>query len=35
MVSQLRDMDRVFGNFIDKSVFIGNSPGPIAGKGMF
>ena len=35
MVSQLRDMDCIFGDLIDKSVFIGNSPGPVAGKGMF
>ena len=34
MVSQLRDMDCIFVKFIDKSVFIGNSPGPVAGKGM-
>jgi hypothetical protein len=28
-------MDCIFVNFIDKSVFIGNSPGPVARKGMF
>jgi len=29
VVSQLRDMNCVFGNFINKSVFISYSPGPV------
>lgn len=35
MVSRLRDMDCVFGNLIDKSVFIGNSSRPVTRKSMF
>ena len=29
VVSQLRDMNCIFGNFINKSVLIGYSPGPV------
>lgn len=35
MVSQLRDVDCLFENLIDKSMLISNSPGPVPGKSMF
>jgi len=35
MVAQLRDMNCIFRYFINKPVFIGDSPGPVAGKSMF
>ena len=35
VISQLGNENRVFRNFIDKSVFVCYSPGPVARKGVF
>jgi len=32
VVSQLSDMDCVFGNFIDEPVLVGDPPGPVAAR---
>ena len=35
MISQLRNIDGVFGSFVHNSMFCIDSPGPVAGKAMF
>ena len=35
VVSQLSNMNRVFGNFIDEPVLVRYSPGPVAGESVF